>query len=51
VIITNALLKPSFDSLAVYKTKRGIPTVIATVEDIYDNYPGCDNPEKIRNYL
>lgn len=51
VIITNELLKGSFKTLADYKIQKGIPTVIATVEDIYKNYSGLDNAEKIRNYL
>ena len=51
IIITNNVLKPAFQVLADYKTQRGIPTVIATVEDIYNQYPGVDHPEQIRNYL
>ena len=51
IIITNNALKPAFQELADYKTQRGIPTVIATVEDIYNRYPGVDHPEQIRNYL
>ncbi len=51
IIITNNALKPYFIPLASYKTQRGIPTVIATVEDIYNRYPGVDHPEQIRNYL
>ncbi len=51
VIVTNNALKPYFQTFANYKTKRGIPTVIATVEDIYQNYTGVDHQEQIRNYL
>ena len=51
IIITNETLKPHFQTLATYKTQRGIPTVLVTVEQIYQNYAGCDNAEKIRNYL
>ena len=51
VIVTNDALKPYFQILADYKTKRGIPTLIATVEDIYQKYQGIDHPEQIRNYL
>ena len=51
VIVTNNALKPYFQILADYKIKRGIPTVIATVEDIYQSYPGVDYQEQIRNYL
>ncbi len=51
IIITNNALKPYFIPLATYKTQRGIPTVIATVEDIYSQYAGVDHAEQIRNYL
>ena len=51
LIITNEELKPVFQELADYKIKRGIPTLVVTVEDIYNRYPGVDKAEKIRNYL
>lgn len=51
IIITNNALKSNFETFANYKTQKGIPTLLVTVEQIYQNYPGCDNPEKIRNYL
>lgn len=51
IIITNEALKSHFQTLATYKTQRGIPTLLVTVEQIYQNYAGCDNAEKIRNYL
>ncbi len=51
IIITNELLKNTFKPFVQYKMQRGIPTVLVTIEDIYANYSGIDNPEKIRNYL
>lgn len=51
IIITNNALKPTFQILAGWKTKKGVPTIIKTVEEIEPNYPGSDLPEKIRNYL
>jgi len=51
IIITNEALKPIFEQLADYKTKRGFPTLVVTTEQIYPAYPGVDNAEKIRNYL
>lgn len=51
VIITNEALKPIFEQLADYKTKRGFTTLLVTTEQIYPAYPGVDNAEKIRNYL
>lgn len=50
-IITNAALKPTFALLAEWKTKKGVPTTIKTVEEIAINYPGSDLQEKIRNYI
>lgn len=51
IIITNEALKPEFQQLADYKTKRGFPTLVVTTEQIYPTFPGVDNAEKIRNYL
>lgn len=51
IIITNNALKPTFETLAQYKTQKGIPTLIVTVEQIYQNFSGIDNAEKVRNYL
>ena len=51
LIITNEALKDTFQILADWKTKKGIPTIIETVENIASAYPGSDLQEKIRNYL
>jgi hypothetical protein len=52
VIVTNAALAASFQPLADWKTKKGVPTVIKTVEWIDANYPaGHDRPERIRDFL
>lgn len=51
IIITNDSLKASFQRLADWKTQKGIYTIVVAVEDIYYNYQGYDNAEKIRNYL
>lgn len=55
LIITNEELKnasePNFQTLADWKESRGIKTTIVTVEDIYSNYSGEDNQEKIRNFI
>ncbi len=56
VIITNEALKNSgatytFQDLADYKTSNGITTTIVTVEEIYANYTGVDDQEKIRNFI
>jgi hypothetical protein len=51
IIITNNALKPAFQTLANWKTKKGIFSVIVTTEEIDANYLGSDIQEKIRNYL
>lgn len=51
LIITNESLKNTFQVLANWKTKKGVPTIIETVESIIEKYRGGDAQEKIRNYL
>ena len=51
LIITNETLKEKFRILADWKTKKGIPAIIETVEEISATYAGSDIQEKIRNYL
>lgn len=51
LIITNEALKETFQVLADWKTKKGIPAIVETVENIATAYPGSDLQEKIRNYL
>ncbi len=41
----------TFQALAAWKAAKGLKTKIVTVEDIYDQYTGFDNAEKIRNFL
>lgn len=51
LIITPAQFESDFYPLTeLYKT-RGIIAQITTTESIYSNFPGVDNPEKIRNYI
>ena len=51
IIITNNELKPIFQQLADWKTKKGMPAIIKTIEEIEPDYQGSDLQEKIRNYL
>ncbi len=51
VIITNNELKSEFQHLADWKTKKGIPTIIKTIEEIETEYVGADLVDKIQNYL
>jgi hypothetical protein len=51
VIVTSPALAPAFRKLADFHTACGIPSQIALIDSIYAYYPGCDNAERLRNYL
>ncbi|HET6349927.1 MAG TPA: C25 family cysteine peptidase [Candidatus Krumholzibacteria bacterium] len=52
VIITTEALAAEFDSLATWKTAKGVPTVVKTVEWIEANYPrGTDRAETVRFFI
>ncbi len=40
-----------FQELADWKTQKGIPTKVVTIEDISANYTGNDTQERIHNFL
>ena len=52
VIVTNEEMAPVFEELALWKTKKGVPAVVRTVEWIEQNYrEGADKAESIRNFI
>jgi hypothetical protein len=51
VIITADSFAASFQELADWKTKKGIPAKVITLDSIYANYTGVDNAEKVRNFI
>ncbi len=52
VIVTSAALAPSWQVLADWKTRRGVPTVVRTIEWIEANYRhGSDLQETIRTFV
>lgn len=51
VVITSQALAPYFTPLIKWKTKKGVPAKVVTLNWIYANYSGVDNPEKIRNFI
>jgi len=52
VIITNEAMAPVFEKLALWKTMKGVPAVVRTVEWIQQNYrAGADRAESIRNFI
>ncbi len=51
IIITNQETAPFFDNFIQWRNAHNIQTGIFCTEDIYANYDGVDNPEKIRNFI
>ncbi len=51
VIITKNDWVSAFQTLADWKTQKGIPANIVTTESIYANYSGSTNQEKIRAFI
>ena len=51
IIITCDSLKSTFQTLADWKTKKGVFTIIKTTEEIASAYSGIDLQEKIRKYI
>jgi len=51
IVITNQETAPFFSDFINWKNSHNIHTGIFTTEDIYQNYEGVDNPEKIRNFI
>ncbi len=51
LIITVDSFQTAFQELANWKTKKGIPAKVVTLDSIYDNYTGADNAERIRNFI
>jgi len=51
VIITTSEFVSYMEPLINWKTQKGIPAKTVTLDFIYANYPGIDNPDKIRNFI
>jgi hypothetical protein len=51
LIITSAMSKSTFQRLADWKTRKGIPAEVVDTTWIYANYTGRDDQEKIRNCI
>jgi len=51
VIITADSFKTAFQELADWKTKKGVPAKVVTLDSIYANYTGTDNAERVRNFI
>jgi len=51
LIITSNEYVQDFQTLSYFKNRRGVRTIIETVENISATQPGQDVPEKMRNYI
>lgn len=51
VIITPSAYSYTFQELADWKTKKGVPATVVDLEYITTNYTGDDTQEKIRNFI
>jgi hypothetical protein len=51
VIVTGAGLDTVFQRLADWKTQKGVPAVVRTMDWVYAHYAGRDQAEQLRNYL
>ena len=51
IVITDDALLPYFDKFKEFKWMTGIPTKIFLTSWIYNNFPGQDRQEKIRNFI
>ncbi len=51
VIVTDTSLVSTFQAVADWKTKKGVPAKIVTTDWIYANYSGYDDAEKVRNFI
>lgn len=52
VIVTNEEMAPAYEVLADWKTRKGVPTVVRTVEWIQQNYwSGADIAESVRHFI
>jgi len=51
LIVTGAELDSVFQRLADWKTQKGVPAVVRTMDWVYANYTGRDQAEQLRNYV
>ncbi len=51
IIITTPALAPAFEALAAWKSQKGVPAQVATVDAIEAGWPGEDLAARVRAYL
>lgn len=51
LIISSTVISPTIQNLIDHKTEHGVQTMFKLVDEIYDEYPGRDEPEKIKYFI
>ena len=51
IIIAPSKFEDALQPLIDHKNNHGVKTVLKTTEEIYDEYPGVDKPEKIKYFI
>lgn len=51
IIITDNLRAPWFSEYVTWRDSQGISTAVYLTNDIYSEYAGVDNAEKVRNFI
>ncbi|MBN1975884.1 MAG: VCBS repeat-containing protein [Anaerolineae bacterium] len=51
IVITSQALSPTFQSLVDWKVTKGLSARVYATEDIYAEYTGDDNAERVRNFI
>lgn len=51
IIITDQTRAPWFDEYVMWRNSEGVDTGVFTTNDIYAEYEGVDNADKVRNFI
>ncbi|MBN1211313.1 MAG: thrombospondin type 3 repeat-containing protein [candidate division Zixibacteria bacterium] len=51
VVITSSSYATYYQPLVTWHTRKGVRDTVVTTDDIYADYTGADNQEKIRNFV
>jgi len=49
--LANASTSPNVNDLVQHRQSQGFTTKVQTIEEVYSNYDGVDNAEKLRNFV
>ncbi len=51
LIVTASPFAPAMQSIADWKTQKGLPAEVALISDVYQSYTGRDDAEKLHHFL